>query len=114
MDSFQVMTILVKHNVIVASFSEEVRDIDKRKVILKLCQHVLMFNPKTVHVVFEHIPLPKTVNWLFEFGFIKGYTDKEYYTLKINPEVLIKNYVKTFIVNYHSDDVLSNITHAKL
>jgi len=99
MESFQVMTILVQQNVLVASFSEEVRDDDKRKVILKLCQHVIMFNPKTVHVVFEHNPLPETLSWLLEYGFSKGYTDKDYHTIKIDPDFLVKSYTKGFLTN---------------
>lgn len=114
MESFQVMTICVQHNVLVTSFSEEVRDCDKKKVMLKLCQHIFMFNPKIVHVVFEHTPLPETMNWLLEYGFVKGYTDKDYYTLKIDSEVLVKNYVKGFLVNSCLNTDTSVVWKAKL
>lgn len=114
METFQVMTILVQHDVLIVSFSDEVRDDDKKKVMLKLCQHIFMFNPKSVHVIFEHTSLTETMNWFLGYGFVKDYTDKDCCTVKINPDVLVNNYVKGFIVNPYIDNESQVIWRAKL
>lgn len=115
MENTQFVTIFLNHGVLTASFSDEVHHDDKKRVILTLCQHVNMFSPKIVHVTFEHNSLPKTIEWFREFGFVQGYKDKDYYTLKIDPEVLVKKYVGGFLtVSYHDKEPTQVVWKAKL
>jgi hypothetical protein len=114
MESVHFVTILVKSDVLVASFSDEVRDDDKKKVILKLCQHVIMYNSRIVHVVFEHNTLPLTIQWFRQIGFLDGYQDRDYYSLKIGAEVLVKKYIKGILMSGYQDDEMPGVWRARL
>lgn len=112
MESVHFVTIFVKHDVMVASFSDEIRDDDKKNVILKLCQFVFMYNPKMVHVVFEHNSFPETVQWLQQFGFVRGYSDKDSHTLVIHPDLLVKKFVRGFLITRYTDEEKPGIWRA--